>query len=95
MRVFAEILVGTYIKSIPTHEKRFAVGKSGPNATLNLLFSWVGLALAWGVRQFHINSIIDMFFNPTKFGKWQDTLLMYLVTSYSRYKWAIVSIKYT
>ena len=52
--VFAENLVGigflysvSYIKSIPTHEKLFAVGKSGPNAPFNLIFlgvgsSWVG-----------------------------------------------------
>ena len=35
------------MKSIPTHEKIFAVGKSGPNATFNLFFGalcwpWVG-----------------------------------------------------
>ena len=35
-----------YIKSIPTHEKICAVGKSGPNATFNLIFlGWVGLGL--------------------------------------------------
>ena len=27
--------------------------KSGPMATFHLLFSWVGLALGWGVRRFH------------------------------------------
>ena len=54
-RVFPESnLVGlsflysvSYIKSIPTHEKLFAIGKSGPIATFNLLFlelgwPWVG-----------------------------------------------------
>ena len=33
----------------------------------NLIFSWVGLALGWGVRRFHTN--IHMFSNPTSFGK--------------------------
>ena len=49
--VFAENLVGigflysvSYIKSIPTHEKLFAVGKSGPIATLNLV---LGLGWPW------------------------------------------------
>ena len=37
---------------LPTHEKMFAVGKSGPNATFNPVFlglgwSWVGLVLGW------------------------------------------------
>ena len=52
--MFAENLVGlglllsvSYIKSIPTHEKVFAVGKSGPNATFDLIclglgWPWVG-----------------------------------------------------
>ena len=55
-RVLAENLVGlgflqpvSYIKSIPTHEKTSAVGKSGPNATFKPNFSWVGLALGGGV----------------------------------------------
>ena len=58
--MFAENLVGlgflksvSYIKSIPTHEKLFALGKSGPdatNATFTLIFfflglGWVGLGL--------------------------------------------------
>ena len=50
--VFAENLVGigflysvSYIKSIPTHEKLFAVGKSGPNSTFNLIF--LGLGWPW------------------------------------------------
>ena len=40
----------SYVKPIPTHEKLLAVGKSGPNATFDLIFSWswVGLGL-WGV----------------------------------------------
>ena len=85
-------------KSIPTGEKSFAVGKSGQNGTLSLIFlgwvscslfpiknnpnprktirrgkkvaqdvtfnqlSWVGLALALGVRRFHNN--IRAFSNP-------------------------------
>ena len=36
------------------------MGKSGPNATFNLFFSWVGLALGWGVRRFH-NDILYVF----------------------------------
>ena len=56
----------SYIKPILTHEKIFAVGKSGPIATFNLFFSWVGLALGWRVRRFHIN--ICMFPNPTALG---------------------------
>ena len=37
----------SYIESILTHEKLFAVGKSGPNATNNLylISGWVGLGL--------------------------------------------------
>ena len=52
IRVFAEILVGlgfsesvSYIKSIPTHKKKIAVGKSGPNANFNLVF--LGLGWPW------------------------------------------------
>ena len=50
-RVFADNLVGlgfssvSYIKPILTHEKLFAVGKSGPNATFNLIF--LGLGWPW------------------------------------------------
>ena len=49
----------SYIKSIPTHEKLFAVGKSGLNAKvaqmsrITIFFSRVGLALGWGVRRFY------------------------------------------
>ena len=50
--MFAENLVGSgflssvfYIKSIPTHQKLFAVGKSGPNATFNLIL--LGLGGPW------------------------------------------------
>ena len=48
-RVFAENLVGlgflqsvSYIKPIPTHERLFTVGKSGPNATFKPFFSGLG-----------------------------------------------------
>ena len=73
--VCAENLVGlgflwsaSYRKPIPTHEKLFAVGKSGPTTTFNptrlgLGWPWVG-----GVRRFRNN--IDMFPNPTEFGTW-------------------------
>ena len=47
--------------------------KSGPNATLNRFFSWVGLALGWGFRRFHHN--IRIVSNPTEVGKSQNTLL--------------------
>ena len=55
-RVFAENLVElgflqsvSYIKSVPTHEKEFAEGKSGPNATFSLIFLGFGSALGRGV----------------------------------------------
>ena len=48
--VFANNSVGSgflqsvsYTKPIPTHGKLFAVGKSGPNATFNIIF----LGLGW------------------------------------------------
>ena len=43
------------------------MGKSGPNATFDLILSWVGLALGWGFRRFHDH--IYMFSKPTEFGK--------------------------
>ena len=50
--MFADDLVGSgslysvsYIKSIPTYEKLFAVGKGGPNATFDLFF--LGLGWPW------------------------------------------------
>ena len=44
------LLSVSYIKPIPTHEKSFAAGKSGPNATFDLIclglgWPWVGLGL--------------------------------------------------
>ena len=49
IRVFAENLVGlgflysvSYINPIPTHEKLFAVGKSGPTTTSNIIFLGLG-----------------------------------------------------
>ena len=52
--MFAENLVGLgflysvfYIKSIPTHDKSFAVGKSGPNATFDLILLGLGLGWPW------------------------------------------------
>ena len=32
----------SHVEPIPTHEKLFAVGKSGPNATFNLIFPGLG-----------------------------------------------------
>ena len=50
--MFAENLVQlgflkseSYMQSIPTHEKLFAVGKSGPNAAFDLIF--LGLRWPW------------------------------------------------
>ena len=50
--MFTDNLVGvgflysvSYIKPILTHEKLFAVGKNGPNATFNLIF--IGLDWPW------------------------------------------------
>ena len=52
IRLVAENLVGLGLlvvcflyKSMPTHEKLFAVGKSGPNSTFNLIF--LGLGWPW------------------------------------------------
>ena len=53
----------SYIKSILTHEKLFAVVKNGPKATFNLFISWVGLALGWGVRRFQSYSYV---FQPNR-----------------------------
>ena len=52
-------------KTNPNPRKIFTVGKRGLNATFNLVFLGVGLALGWGVRRFHSN--IQMFSNPTEF----------------------------
>ena len=67
IRVFVENLVrlgffeaGSYVKLIATHEKLFAVGKSGPNATFNLVFLGLGSALGWGVRRFHHNIYFEL-----------------------------------
>ena len=69
IRLFVENFVGLgflhcflYKTRIPTHEKIFSVGKSGPNATFLPDFSWVRLALGWGVRRFHTS--FCMFSNP-------------------------------
>ena len=47
----------------PTKNYLLWGNKSIPNATSNLIFLWVGLALGWGVPRFHSNSY--MFSNPT------------------------------
>ena len=87
--VFAENLVVlgflqsvSYTKSIPTHEKSFAVWKSGPNYHFQPNVSWVGLALGcWGVRRFHINIYmlshknIFMLSNPNRIWWIENTLL--------------------
>ena len=41
--------------------------KSGPNATFNPFFPWVGLALGWGVRRFHYNVYFEAYvFQPNR-----------------------------
>ena len=74
--MFAETLVGlgflwsvSYIKSIPTHEKLFAVGKSGPNATFSLIF--LGLGWPWVGDFVGFITILNVFSNPTELGKSQ------------------------
>ena len=59
-----------YIKSIPTHEKIFAVVKSGPKVTFNLIL--LGLGWLW-VGEFVSFKIvfIYMFSNKIEFGKSQ------------------------
>ena len=76
MGCFAENLVGlgflqsvSYLKSIQTHEKLFAAGKSGPNATFNLIF--LGLGWRWVGEFVGFIIIFTCFLNPTQFGIWQ------------------------
>ena len=57
------------IKPVPTHEKILAVGKSGPNATLNLFL--LGLGWPW-VGEF-VGVILFMFSNPNYVGESQNT----------------------
>ena len=37
---------------MPTHGKKNAVGKSGPDATFNVNFIGFGWPFGWGVRRF-------------------------------------------
>ena len=60
---------------MPTHEKLFAVGKSGPSATFLPIFSWVWLALGWGVRRFHNNIYQVHVFQPNIIWYIANTLL--------------------
>ena len=63
------IVVCFLYKINPNPPKFICCGeKSGPNATFDLIFHRVGLALGWGVRRFH-NNILYMFSNPTEIGK--------------------------
>ena len=52
-------------------------------------FSWVELALDWGVRRFHDH--IYMFSNPTKLGKSQTRYYWYNIChkDRKRYTWAM------
>ena len=58
----------SYIKTIPPHEKLFAAGKSGPNATVNLFF--LGLSWPW-VGEFVGFIIFICFPTQQNFGKSQ------------------------
>ena len=42
------------------------MGKSGPNATFNLIFLGLGWPWGWGARRFHDN--VYIFSNPTELG---------------------------
>ena len=37
----------SYVKPIPTREKKIAVGQSGPNATFNLFIFFLGSGWPW------------------------------------------------
>ena len=73
-RVFAENLLGLGFLVVcflhktksHTHEKLFAVGKSGPIVTFYLIFLGVGLALGWGVRRLHNNVYLVDVFQPNR-----------------------------
>ena len=74
--MFEENLVGlgllwsvSYVKPIPSHEKIFAVGKSGSYATFNLVF--LGLGWPWVGEFVGFVRIFTCFSNPTEFGKSQ------------------------
>ena len=74
--VFAENLVGlgflysvSYIKPIPTQEKIFAAGKSGPNVTFNRIF--IGLGWPWVGEFVGFIIIFTRFPTQQNFGKSQ------------------------
>ena len=80
-RVFAENLVRlaflqpvSYIKHIPTHEKLFAAGKSGPNATFNP--SFLGLGWPW-VGEFVGFIILFHVFQPNRIWYIANTIAAY------------------
>ena len=60
----------SYRKSIPTHEKLFAVGKSRPNANLFNLF-FLGLGWPWVGEFVGFVKNIYTLSNLTEFGKSQ------------------------
>ena len=60
-------------KTSPNPRKIICSGKTWPKCLFNLVFSWVGLALGWGVRRYHNN--IPTVSSPTKFDRWQTTYL--------------------
>ena len=70
IRVFAEkfgwvgFLVVCFLYKINRNPREIIFwGKKGHKCHFLTYFSWVGLALGWGVRRFHNN--ICMFSNPT------------------------------
>ena len=72
-RLFAEnsvwvgFLVVCYLHKInPNRQNKYLLWeKVAPKCHFSPNFSWVGLALGWGVRRFHDN--IHVFSNPTEF----------------------------
>ena len=57
------------MKPIPTHGTLFAEGKSGPNASFDLVF--LGLSWPWVAGS---SSVLSTFSNPAEFGKSQNIL---------------------
>ena len=51
----------------PNPRKIICCGTNWPKMPISTYFSWVGLALAWGVRRFHLNT--NMFSDTTESGK--------------------------
>ena len=62
----------SYTKTNPNPRQIICCGKKWLKCHFQPNFSWVGLALGWGVRRFHDNIFIPWYvFNPTDLGKSQ------------------------